>query len=562
MRAPRLPGWTWWIAATLVVAALAAAVAATVAGRYARAAVAAQTATDAQLRAAFLDSEVARFRLLPLALSADRDVLATLDGRPGARAVLDRKLGALARTTGAAVIYLVGPAGRAVAASNFAGPQSFVGRDYRFRRYYRVARARGEASQFALGTVSGRPGLYLARRTDGGGVVVVKLEFDRIERAWRRAGGTTYVRDAAGMVVVASRPDWRFATTRPLSPATVARLRTDASLRPGALRPLPAPARNEVERSIAAAQDGWTLTLRGDAARATAAAARGWGIGAALAVIAVAALAWGLRQRALLTRRRTAQLEEAVAARTADLTREIEERTASEARAATLREGLRQANRLATLGQITASVAHETAQPVAAIRTYADNGLALLDRGDHATVRANLDAIRRLADRIGTVTAELRGFSRRRAGELRAVPLDEVIDGALLILKEQLRGLTLDRPAPDPARTVLCGRVRLEQVVVNLLQNAIEALRDTADPRIAITVARDGAMVAVVIADNGPGIAADIAPRLFTPFATSRQDGLGLGLAIAHDIMVDMGGALRLADGGAGATFVLTVRAA
>ena len=87
-----------------------------------------------------------------------------------------------------------------------------------------------------------------------------------------------------------------------------------------------------------------------------------------------------------------------------------------------------------------------------------------------------------VADRIGAVTAELRGFSRRGAGELRAVTLDTVIDGALLILREQLRPIALERPAPDPSRRVLAGRVRLEQVVVNLLQNAIEALADDNSP--------------------------------------------------------------------------------
>lgn len=556
-------GWTWWTLATLVLAGLAAWAAASVAGRQAARGVAAQTATEAQLRGALLDSEVARFRLVPLALSDDRDVLAALAAEPGARERLNRKLAALAQATGAAALYLVGPKGRALAASNWAGARSFVGRDYRFRRYYREARFRGEASQFALGTVSGKPGLYLARRTARGGVIVVKLEFDRIEAAWRHAGGETFVRDANGVVVVASRPAWRFAATRMLPAATVARLRGEASLPRAALFPLPATARGELERGVAVAQPGWSLVLRRDAAAAVAPTRRAWAIGAALAVLAAAALAWGVRQRALLGRRRTAQLEAAVAERTADLTREMEERAASEARAADLREGLRQANRLATLGQVTASVAHETAQPTAAIRTYAETSLALLDRGDVGTVRGNLEAIRRLGDRIGAVTAELRGFSRRRTGELRVVALDEVIDGALLILKDQLRGIALDRPAPDPARRVLAGRVRLEQVIVNLVQNAIEALAQRPGPRIAITAAVRGDMVDVTVADNGPGIDAAIAPRLFTPFATARADGLGLGLAIAHDIMVDMGGTLRLDPAYRdGARFVLTVPAA
>lgn len=555
----RVPGWLRWIAAAALLAALAALVAATVAGRRAREQVAHAAAIDARLRAALLDSELARFRLMPLALSDDRDIVAALGGGATARDRLNRKLAALARSTGAGAIYLIGRQGHAIAASNAGTARSFVGRDYRFRRYYRLALTGGEASQFALGTVSGKPGLYLARRTGGSGVIVVKLEFDRVEAAWRAAGDITYVRNPLGLLVVTSRPAWRFTTTRPLSPAALDALRAEASIPAHSLRRLAAPADGEVLHRLPVSQPGWELTLRRDASPTVAAAQRAAILGAVLAVLALATLFWGLRQRALLNRRRTAQLEQAVAERTADLTREMEERAASEARAAALREGLRQANRLATLGQVTAGVAHETAQPVAAIRTYAENGMVLLDRGDAGAVRTNLDAICRLSDRIGAVTAELRGFSRRRAGETRQVMVEETIDGALLILREQLRAVTLVRSPPQSALCVLGGRVRLEQVLVNLLQNAIEALDGTADPRIAVEVSASESEVAIAIADNGPGVPAEIEARLFTPFATSRAEGLGLGLAIAQDIMVDMGGSLRLAANDGGARFVLAL---
>jgi len=263
-----------------------------------------------------------------------------------------------------------------------------------------------------------------------------------------------------------------------------------------------------------------------------------------------------------LSRRRTTELEQAVAERTAALRHEMEERAASEARAAELREGLRQANRLATLGQVTASVAHETAQPVAAIRTYAQTSETLLDRGDMDQVRANLASIGRLADRIGAVTAELRGFSRRKAGSSRPVQLAEVLDGALLILKDQLRAVTLDRPTVDPALAVLGGKVRLEQVLVNLIQNAIEALAGREDGQITLEVAADADTVRLIIADNGPGLPPDVAERLFTPFVTSRPNGLGLGLVIAQEIVVDFGGSLRLVPSGTGARFELTLRRA
>jgi two-component system C4-dicarboxylate transport sensor histidine kinase DctB len=553
----RVASLSRWI--VVIVAAIAVVLAAAhVARMRARDALAQSVLTDARLRASLLDSEIARFRLLPLALGDDRDVAATLAGQSGASLALDRKLEALARTTGAAVIYLVDRSGKAVAASNWRTPSSFVGNDYRFRGYVRDARRSGAGAQFALGTVSRRPGLYLARRTAAAGVVVVKLEFDRVEADWARAGGDTFVRDPNGIILVSSRPAWRFAATRPLSPQRLAAARTEASLPAGAVRLLSL-SPNDVAATVATAHPGWSLTLRRAAGAAQRTAARNAAIGAGLALVALAALLWGLRQRIALTRRRTAELEEAVAARTVALTREIEERAASEARAADLREGLRQANRLATLGQVTASVAHETAQPVAAIRTYAQTSAALLDRGETGAVRDNLGAIARLSDRIGAVTQELRGFARRQPGALRPVALAEVIDGALLILKEQLRAVTLTRDPVDAALTVMGGRVRLEQVLVNVLQNAIEALADTADPRLALTLGADNGQVVLAVTDNGPGIADEVAARLFTPFVTSRRDGLGLGLVIAHDIMVELGGTLRHVPTAAGARFEIAM---
>ncbi|MDP1028575.1 ATP-binding protein, partial [Sphingomonas sp. KR1UV-12] len=259
---------------------------------------------------------------------------------------------------------------------------------------------------------------------------------------------------------------------------------------------------------------------------------------------------------------RTAALEAAVAARTADLSREIAERAAAEARAADLRDDLRQANRLAALGQITASVAHETAQPVAAIRNYAAAGEQLLDRGQVEEVRGNLRAIDRLTERIGAVTAELRGFSRKGSGTIGPVPLIEVIDGARLILKEGLSRVVLSLPDIPFDLLVVAGRVRLEQVVVNLLQNAIEALAGRADAAVTLTLDLHPDTVVLTVADNGPGIDPAIASRLFTPFATSRPKGLGLGLIIAQDIMGDLGGSLRLVPSTTGAAFAVELRRA
>ncbi len=524
-----------------------------------RATLTAATVGDARLRQALLASEVARFRLLPLALADDRDVIAALTGSFAARRTLDRKLEALRRDTGAAVIYFVGRKGLAIAASNWREPRSFVGNDYRFRRYYRDALRTGAGEQFALGTVSHRPGLYLSRRSASGGVVVVKLEFDAIERQWRAAGGTTYVTDRRGVVLVSSRPDWRFAATRPIAPAAAAAERADLFVM--ALLPAPVPPPQTIAVTTEPNATGWRVTLI-QSTRPIAGVVRTAQVAALLGTLILAAIGWTLRERGRRRTERTLALESAVAARTADLSREIEERAAAEARADDLREGLRQANRLAALGQITASVAHETAQPVAAIRNYAASGELLLDRGDVEAVRGNLHAIGRLTERIGSVTSELRGFARKRTGAIGPVPLSEVVEGARLILKERLARVALSLPVIPPDLLVIAGRVRLEQVLVNLLQNATEALADSPAPRIDLTLTVEADTVRLHVADNGPGIAPEVADRIFTPFVTSRPSGLGLGLVISQDIMTDLDGALRLIPSASGATFEIALRRA
>jgi two-component system C4-dicarboxylate transport sensor histidine kinase DctB len=186
----------------------------------------------------------------------------------------------------------------------------------------------------------------------------------------------------------------------------------------------------------------------------------------------------------------------------------------------------------------------------------------LLDRDEPDEVRANLRTIAQLADRVGVVTAQLRAFSRRQTDELRPVSLAEVIDGALLIVREQLEDAVLDRPAIDPALSVIGGKVRLEQVLVNLVQNALDALAGRAERRITLTLVEEESHVRLRVADTGPGIDPAIAAGLFTPFNTSRAAGLGLGLVIAQDIITDLGGWLHHLPSPGGAVFEIGMRRA
>lgn len=595
------PLWVGLILGWLTSTGLAMTVAGEVARQGAQADLARQAEAGAALHAAVLRSELEKHRSFPLVLSQDPAVIALLDNPDRARAeAVSAKLQTLSEQARAAAIYVLDRRGVARAASNWREPTSFVGSDYGFRPYFSGAMRDGSAEFFALGTVSGRPGLYLARRIGSAsaplGVVVVKVEFDALEAEWRGSGEPAYVTDTRGVVLVTSIPEWRFRRSRPLTEAERRSIMADQTLSGQSLAPLPfnppaaaddamvrvavnGPAEDWMAARAATDTPGWTLHLLrpvGETIVANVASAR------AVAGLLVTLLAVGagvlLRRRqqamarALAEEAARADLESRIDERTielrsanARLSEEIDERRRAEASREVLREELVQANKLATLGQIAAGVAHEINQPVAAIRTHAETAVAYSNRGDVDGVRRNLGRVADLTERIGTITDELRAFSRKSSKGVSPVNPCEAIDGAMLLMGGGLRAGMVDlvRTGLRDIR-VMAEPIRLEQVIVNLVQNAFEAMVDHAveHPQVVIDVARRAQWVEISISDNGPGVDPSVADALFTPFVTTKTKGLGLGLVICRDIIAGFGGELNLRHGRTGADFVIALRPA
>ncbi|WP_045983809.1 ATP-binding protein, partial [Paracoccus sp. S4493] len=178
-------------------------------------------------------------------------------------------------------------------------------------------------------------------------------------------------------------------------------------------------------------------------------------------------------------------------------------------------------------------------------------------------VAANLDRIIGMTDRIGQITSELRNFSRKATGAVGRVALADAIQASLMLTASRRRTSAMDFALPDlpPDLAVRAEAVRLEQILVNLLTNAHDAQEGRSDPRIAIAVQADDARVTLTIRDNGPGLSSAMAAQLFTPFATDKPQGLGLGLVISRDIARDFGGELDALppEPGQGAAFRLTL---
>jgi two-component system C4-dicarboxylate transport sensor histidine kinase DctB len=255
---------------------------------------------------------------------------------------------------------------------------------------------------------------------------------------------------------------------------------------------------------------------------------------------------------------RTAELSEV----NAQLIQEGQKRQRSEERYRRSREELAQANRLATLGQIAAGVAHEINQPVAAIRTFSENAAAFIGRGMADKAADNLGQVVKLTDRIAQITGELRTFARRKTPNIGPVRLDEAIEAALLLVHHRVAGTGTEVVwnSAEADRCVAADRVRLEQVIVNLVQNALDAAVEGRDGRLEIRIEQQEDRVALSFADNGGGVPAAVRGKLFTPFTTGREDGLGLGLAIARDILREFGGDLVLdSSDRRGSVFIATL---
>lgn len=523
---------------------------------------------------ATLRTELEKHAAVPLALAQADEVAALLSAAPGpspaAVAAMNAKLQRIAAALSASALYVMGADGVTVAASNWNAPDSFVGRNFAFRPYFHDAMERGEGHHFALGTTSLVPGFYTAHRVRAEnrtsdpplGAVVLKVGFEGLESGWRAGAETLAVSDRDGVVFITTTESWRYR----LLPGTPRPPEDGYDTLPwtmngdGTVTVREEGGRHRSLLQTAAVPGGdWSLhvltpldPVRGSAL--TAALLAGGGTGSAgLAGLLLAQRRRSLRERLAWQDGARRNAERRVAEATAELhAREND---------------LVQAAKLAALGQISAGIAHEINQPLAAMRTFADNARVLLERGKTAAVADNLVEIADLTERMATITRQLKGFARRAGGTLAPVDADRAVRQSLALLEAKLRrhGVAVRLDRPGGSVWAVGEDVRLQQVLVNLISNAADAAKDRPAPALDICLTHEGDGVAISVRDNGPGIAPDALPRLFVPFFTTKDagDGLGLGLSISHGIVSDFGGCIEAANhAGGGAVFTVRLKPA
>ncbi len=516
--------------------------------------------------AAALQTKLQKFRLVPVALSTDPELRLALEAPNEAlRTSLNQRFEEIAAASGAAAVYLIDDDGVAFAASNFRTERSFVGQDYSFRSYFQQALENRDAEEFAVGTISGEPGLYLSRSISTAhnaplGVIVVKLQFDDIEANWRKQNRLIIASTSDGKIMVTSREELRFQNLGPIEPGV---LETPPPALSAQLDD------SEILATVhAVSEGGWSIASF-EPLRPALATARVSGLmtGASLSALLLGGLAL-LRYRIVQSARREEEiaayhthLEVEVADRTrelrnsnAQLTEEISKRESAQAELRVMHDEITQLNRLAILGQLSAKFAHEINQPLTAMRNYVDSSIKLLNRGDKELVASNLKTMSSLMLRARRISDELREFSRRRPPLPAELPVGKAIDGALLIAAHALKAasIKLERNREADEELVRVDQIRLEQVVLNVVQNAIDAVNVLPNPRIRISTTLEHDTVRISTMDNGPGV--ENVDDLFIPFRSGKTSGLGLGLSISKEILSDFGGELSYSpnpEGGA-----------
>jgi two-component system C4-dicarboxylate transport sensor histidine kinase DctB len=487
----------------------------------------------------------------------------------------------LQQQTGADVIYLMDAQGLTLAASNWDQRDSFVGRNFIFRPYFRDAMDGRLGRFFGLGNTSDKRGYYFGSAVYSGsealGVLVVKVNLDHTETLWGNAPERLLVTDGQGVVILTSHADWRFRLTREQTDQERAAIAFHKPYPTQELQPLELGAGVWLSQQRELEEIDWTVSILAPTSLIDrpVRSVIGGGVIALLAILLLFGL-WLQRQRHYLERidlstKARRDLELRVQERTraletlnSRLKQEVLEREHAQQELVRAQDELVQAGKLSALGTMSASISHELNQPLAAIRSYADNARVLMEHQRHHDVHGNLQQISALTARMASIIAHLRAFARRDRHAPESVALQPALEDAIALHSQRRRAMDVEliRDLPDAPLWVQAGETRLRQVLSNLIGNALDALAEKPHPRklwLHTTQTEDS--IELRIRDNGPGFSDEALQRACEPFFTTKTStqGLGLGLAICDSLMRALDGELLFENHPQGGA-VLTLR--
>lgn len=500
-----------------------------------------------------LNETLSRFQHLPFVLARDATVQEVLGGEPNTR--LNRRLSAFAREAELEAIYLMDLSGLVISASNYDKTPSFLGKNYGFRPYFKAAAAGGRGNYFGVGATTGRPGYFVSepvRAADGStiGIIAIKLDASELQKSWEEGDEAVLATNTDGIVVLASDRTWLYRTINHLEPQQLEAIRLSKQF--GNVNVVPLPWKEEGPASVELLGNTYTLA-------STDAAFLDWKIhyllnGArAYERTILATTVFGSLIALLMgfaAYLRSKRIQSALVASQSDrqelvhANRQLESAQAELARA----------SKLAALGQLSASVVHELGQPISALRNY----LTAEEISTDATSLPTLNKLVAVVSRMENITRQLRFFTRPGDEAFDVVRVEDVISDCLELTQHDIDfqkvDLTIDVQT-DHMR-VKGNRLRLEQVLVNLVKNSLSSLQESTATKLSITAFESDDRAHIEVADNGSGFGARNLEIMQEPFHTTRAsgDGMGLGLSISSAIISEHDGTLtaeNIPEGGA-----------
>lgn len=525
--------------------------------------------------------EYDKYRYLPYVLARDPRATIVLNMQQTTESA-NRFLEEMAENSGAYLLYVMNTDGDTLAASNWRDELSLVGRNYGFRPYFQAAMAGEEGRFFAIGATIGEPGLFLSRPTpvEGTprGVAVVKVDMQPLERAWAEGGEIVFASDANGVIILSSMSEWRYKVLQELSDDVLAKIRRTRQFAGLPLEPL-SDSSGTAENVLAidgrhyrhnqadVGLLGWKLHFLVPVAETKENLWPVWVSAIGLSLLyAVGVLVFrgrALRRASALLRQESEELREL----NLRLTDEVEERKRVERELIKAQEGLARSSRLAAVGQMSAAVAHELNQPLAALRMFVAGTRKFLEKLNIEAARENLSEIDALQHRMAALTQELKRFARPAESRIECIDLKEHIRAAAKIALPRFEetGVELTVDLPDEPLHLETAPLPVEQVLLNLLRNGADAASQVADGKVQLEAHRLEEAIVIKVSDNGAGVPEEIREKIFDPFFTTKlsSGGLGLGLSISGRIAEDIGGSLSVATNDfGGATFTLSLPAA
>ncbi len=500
-----------------------------------------------------LNGTLEQFQYLPSVLAQYPIVIAAHTASSNNE--LNRQLAGFARQAELEAIYLMDRKGQVLASSNYDTAQTFVGQNYGFRPYFSRALAGKRGEFFGIGATTGRPGYFISEPVYGPSgkvtsVIAIKLDVRELQKSWEESSESVFVSNKDGVIVLSSNSTWLYQTLSALSDRQRADIRVKKQF---GNRPLTPFAWQQPDQT--------TVSIAGENFIYVSAAAKrlGWRVHYLLSQRRIFERAilttfiFGGVLTALLafaTFLRSTRIGAALRASQADRV----QLRATNTQLKNAQAELARTSKLAALGQLSASVTHELGQPISAMRNY----LAAAELGGEMKLGNAWEKLNKVVDRMENITKQLRFFTKPGDEKLETVSLQDVLGDVIALVDHDIRAanVALETDVSNAPVFVHGNRLRLEQVLVNLIKNSLAAMEATDDAVLSIAIKQKNNRALLSVRDTGTGFGDRKVEQLQEPFHTTRAsgDGMGLGLSISAAIIKEHGGELvaqNLDQGGA-----------